>query len=271
MPLPLPPLFGQFIAVWWGATWGSFANVCVHRIPRGGSLVWPGSHCPACGEPIAWHDNIPLVSYLLLAGRCRTCETRISPRYPLLEAIVAALSLLLWQRHPGSLAYLAEFTFALALVVMSAIDLELKIIPDRITLPGIPLFFALGFLVDLAPWTERLFGAVAGYVLVWLLALLYEKLRGRAGLGLGDGKLLALVAAFLGVRALQWVFLLGSLQGLLVAVPLLALARRRGRVRSVTRTEVPFGPFLALGALEALVIGSDTLSAWAVSLLSQAR
>ncbi len=271
MPLPLPPVFGHLLAVWWGAIWGSFANVCVHRIPRGGSIAWPGSHCPACGEPIAWHDNIPVLSYALLGGRCRTCQTRISARYPLIEALVAAISWLLWQRHPGSWAYLAEFTFALALVVMSAIDLELKIIPDRLTLPGIPVFFVAGFALDLAPWKERLAGAGAGYVVVWLLARAYEKLRGRAGLGLGDGKLLAVVAAFLGARALPVVLTLGSLQGLLVTVPLLLRARRRGRVRSVARTEIPFGPFLALGALEVLVLGQDRLVGWTLWLLAQVR
>ncbi len=269
MPLPLPPLFGQFIAVWWGAVWGSFANVCVHRIPRGGSLAWPGSHCPACGEPIAWYDNVPVLSYAVLGGRCRICKTRISARYPILEALVAGLSLVLWQRHPGSLAYLAEFAFVLSLVVMSAIDLELKIIPDALTLPGIPVFFAAGFAIDVAPWPERLGGAVLGYALVWLLARVYEKLRGRAGLGLGDGKLLAVVAAFLGARALPWVIIFGSLQGLLVTVPLLSLARRRGHVRSVARTEVPFGPFLALGTLEVLLIGPERLATSVLALLSR--
>ena len=262
------PLFGPigFVAAFvWGAIWGSFANVVVVRLPRGGSLVRPSSHCTQCSAPIRWYDNIPLISYWILRGRCRKCGAHFSPRYFFVELLMALLSMAVWWRAayaeslPLALSHFSiEFLFVGTLVVLSAIDLEHMILPDKITLPGIVVFFGLGFLEPGAPiWWHRLIGITVGWGFVWLVAEIFYRLTKREGLGLGDGKLLALVAALLGFQALPFVLFLGALQGLLVAVPMRLLRRQQ-----LLGVEIPFGPFLAAGAVETLFLGK-----WLWSLL----
>jgi leader peptidase (prepilin peptidase)/N-methyltransferase len=257
----IEPLFGPaglVAAFFWGAIWGSFGNVVVVRLPRGGSLLRPASHCTSCQAPIRWYDNIPLLSYLVLRGRCRRCGARYSGRYFLLELTMAALAVALWYRaamaSEPSLAlsrFAIEFLFVGTLVVLSFIDLEHMILPDRITLPGAVVFFGLGFLEPGAPaWWHRLIGMAVGFGFVFGLAELWFRLTRREGIGLGDGKLLALIAAFLGWQVLPLVLLLGALQGLLVAVPLRLLRRQK-----LMGVEIPFGPFLALGGVEMLFFG----------------
>jgi len=260
---PLQGPVGVALAFVWGALWGSFANVVVVRLPAGGSLLRPGSHCRACGAPIGWSDNIPIWSYLARRGRCRACGGAFSARYLLIELLVAALSALLWWRASlaPSLAlaaarFVIEFLFMGTLVVLTFIDLEHMILPDKITLPGIVVFFGLGFLEPGTPaFWHRLIGAALGFGFVWAVAEVFYRLTKREGLGLGDGKLLALVGAFLGWQALPVTLFLAALQGLLVVVPVRALARQR-----VLGVEVPFGPFLALGALEYLFLAPMFLS-----------
>ena len=256
----MEPLFGPFgiaLAFVWGALWGSFANVVIVRLPAGESLVRPASHCVACGAAIRFYDNIPLISFLLLRGRCRACGASFSARYVLVELLLGALSALVWWRaaFAGTLAlalvrFVIEFLFLGTLVVLTFIDLEHMILPDRITLPGTVLFFALGFVEPEAPaWWHRLIGAAAGFGFVWLLAEAFQRLTGREGLGLGDGKLLAMVAALLGWQALPFTLFLGALQGLLVTVPRRILTREK-----LLGVEIPFGPFLALAAAEYLFL-----------------
>lgn len=270
---------GALLAAIWGGLWGSFANVCIHRIPRGESVVRPASHCPACGKAISWYDNIPILSWVLLRGRCRQCQIGIPIRYVLVEAMGAFLSLLIFWRFVGGswtspALPLARFTvylgFAGTLLVLSVIDLQSRIIPDRITYPTIPAFFLAGRPLGDVGHVDALIGLLAGYALVRLISDGYYYLTGREGLGYGDGKLLALVGGMLGWQALPVVLLIGSLSGLVISLPVLVLrgrAHKRAKPRqtdgrddgdagdeSLRNAQIPFGPFLALGAVFHLLV-----------------
>jgi leader peptidase (prepilin peptidase)/N-methyltransferase len=263
---------GLTVAGVFGAIWGSFANVCIYRIPRGESLVRPGSHCPGCQAEIAWYDNLPILSWLLLAGRCRRCRAVIPLQYPLVEALLLGLALLLYRRFvwddggPMGIAlsrFVTYFFFSLTLVVLSVIDLRTLLLPDRITYPAIPLFFLLGRVCGQTSLTDAALGLAAGYAVIWLIATLYRRLRGSEGLGLGDAKLLSLIGGLLGWHALPWTLFLGSVSGLLLSLPLLIIRRRHEAEGSLLHSEVPFGPFLSLAALIYVVffVGRDPL-AW---------
>jgi leader peptidase (prepilin peptidase) / N-methyltransferase len=243
-----------------GAVWGSFFNVCIARVPAGQSVVRPGSRCDACGAPVRALDNVPIVSYFWLRGRCRVCAAPFSLQTPLVEALGALLAAALWWRFvaadpTGVLAIkLARFAYYFAfsgiLVVLSFIDLATLLLPDVITLPAIAVFFLASFGVHEAPWLARVIGGGAGYLLVRLIADFYLRVLKREGLGLGDGKLLALLGVALGWKALPFVVFTGSVLGSLISLPIVIATRRRqpdgGSLRDV---QVPFGPFLALGAL----------------------
>ncbi len=231
-----------------GAITGSFANVCIYRLPRRESIVTPGSYCPHCREPVRWHDNVPILGYILLRGRCRDCGGRISLRYPLVEGTVALLFLGFWFLESGRVAaFAADAVFGLALVITVGIDLEHRLIPDRVTLPL--LGFSLA--VSLAPGgiapLVSLIGALAGGGIMYLIAVAGDAVYKRETMGGGDIKLAAAIGAFVGwkilIVALFAAFVLGAAGG----VVYLALG---GRDRTV-----PFGPFLAAGALIALVAG----------------
>src|SRR6185312_3184870 len=186
-----------------GAIWGSFFNVAIVRIPRGESVVRPGSRCPTCGAPVRAFDNVPILSYLVLRGRCRACRAPISPRYPLVEALAALLAAALWWKfvaaEPTQVAavrlarFACYFAFGGALLVLAFIDLATKLLPDVITLPAIPIFYLAAFGAHGPDWRARLIGAAAGYLFFRLIADFYFYVLKREGLGLGDGKLLALV------------------------------------------------------------------------------
>ncbi|NPB09844.1 MAG: prepilin peptidase [Thermodesulfobacteria bacterium] len=240
-PHPLHLVLGFVL----GALVGSFLNVCAYRLPRGESIVSPRSRCPSCKTPIRWYDNIPILSYLLLRGRCRFCRAPIPKRYPAVELITALLSLSLVARFGFSIPYFFLFAFTAALLVVSLIDLEFQIIPDEISLPGI----VLGLLFS--PWNplttplEALLGALCGAGGLYLVAEFYYFFTKREGLGGGDLKLLSMIGAFLGVRSLVPVVFISSLVGALTGV-LLALLFRVQEKRTFA---IPFGPFLSLGAL----------------------
>ena len=230
-----------------GLILGSFLNVVITRLPQGESLWGPRSRCPQCRHPLAWYDNIPLVSYAVLRGRCRTCHAPISWRYPLVELTGGLMVLALWHIFPYQLL-IAYVPFCLALVTLTAIDLEQRLLPDAITLPGIllGLLFAL-LLPDLTFWASAA-GALAGAALFAGIAWAYEKLTGRQGMGWGDVKLLAMIGAFLGVGSLPWVIFISAALGTLAG--LLQVLVRRPEARGQWRTlSLPYGPFLALGAL----------------------
>ena len=238
-----------------GAVVGSFLNVCIHRLPSGESVVSPGSRCPHCREPVRAYDNIPLLSYLLLRGRCRQCGGGIAARYPLVEllaglAAVAAVGALGLSAHA-----LLAFAFLCALIVITFIDFDHQIIPDAISLPGIVVGFAAALVLDAPSWTASLAGILLGGGLLWGVAEGYHWLTGREGMGGGDIKLLAMIGAFLGWKAVPVTLMIASLTGTVVGVALM-LAQSRDR-----RTAIPFGPFLAVGAVCALFWG-EALIAW---------
>ena len=236
-----------------GAAIGSFLNVCIHRLPLGQSIVWPGSACPTCKGAVAWYDNIPILSWLVLGARCRSCRARISIRYPIVEALTSVMCAgALWYYGPGAL-FLSRFVFGCALVVLFAIDLEHQILPNVITVPGIVAGLAVSPFVE-PGWRSALMGALLGGGLLWLVSEAYFRLRSAEGLGFGDVKMLAMIGAFLGWRQVWVVLFLASISGAIIGVLVTA-----GRGRSV-RTRLPFGTFLAIAAFVASLTGEGVLN-----------
>ena len=236
---------------------GSFLNVCIYRIPRRESLMWPASHCTACHRSLAWFENVPIVSWLMLRGRCRSCGARISIIYPAVElttAIVFAGGVAFYGWSPLLMVRLA---FACALIVLFAIDLEHQILPNVITLPGIVAGLAASWFLP-PGWLSSLIGAVAGGGVLWAIAEAYYRVRGQEGLGMGDVKMLAMIGAFLGWPLMILTLVLASFAGSLVGVAL--IASKRGGMQAA----LPFGTFLALGALVAAIAGEPML-AWYLS------
>ncbi len=219
-------------------------------------LARPRSHCPACGHRLAWHDNIPLWSWLRLHGRCRACGTPISPRYPLVEALTAALFAALAWRHGPQWPVLAACAVVATLVALAAIDWDTLLLPDSLTLPllwaGLGAA-ALGWGVSLH---SAVMGAIAGYGVLWGVATLFERLTGKTGMGAGDFKLLAALGAWLGWQALLPVLLLASVSGAVVGLAM----QRRGTLRE--GRYVPFGPFLAGAGITVLLVGQAPMLAW---------
>jgi leader peptidase (prepilin peptidase)/N-methyltransferase len=248
------------IAGLFGAMVGSFLNVCIHRLPKEESLVVPRSRCPACRSPIRPWDNIPLVSFILLQGRCRSCRQPISWRYPLVEALTALLFVLTVARFGTTLRSAFLLTFLCGLVVVSFIDLDHQIIPNAITLPGIPLGLVGGLLVREPPLLDRLIGTLAGAGFLYLMLFYGGVLYGQEAMGEGDLNLIALVGAFLGWKAVVVTILVACFVGSAVGLGLMAV-KRLGR-----RQHIPFGPFLSLGAVVGLFWG-ERLIGWYLRLL----
>ena len=239
---------GAFVAVF-GAAVGSFLNVCIWRLPEERSIVTPRSFCPVCSHSIRFYDNIPLLSYLLLWGQCRDCHTRIPWRYPLVEGLAGALALLLFWKYGLSVKFLAAFFFVSCLIVITFIDMDHQIIPDIITLPGIPIFFLAAVFVMKVPFYEALWGLLVGGGILYLIATVYAFLRKQEGMGGGDIKLLAMLGAFLGWKSLIFIILISSLTAAIVGITLMVL---RGKDMQYA---VPFGPFLSLAAIAYLFWG----------------
>lgn len=242
-----------------GSVVGSFLNVCIARLPRGESIVSPPSRCPRCGRTIRPWDNIPLLSFLWLRGRCRACGEPISWQYPLVEGLTAALYVANVAAFGWSPWAAIACLFCGALVVVTFIDLEHQIIPDVISLPGIVVGLLLAPTGWGPPLGERFAGALLGGGILWAVAELYARLRGREGMGGGDIKLLAMIGAFIGWKGVLLTLLFGSLTGSLA-----------GLVRAFLRAgsadaPIPFGPFLALGALVSLYWG-ESIVAWYIGL-----
>lgn len=229
-----------------GALLGSFLNVCIHRLPRGESLIWPASHCPACAAPIAPYDNVPLLSYAVLGGRCRACRSRISWRYPLVEAANAGGYLVILWWFGATWAAAAYAVLFSALLAVTAIDLSHQIIPDVITLPGIGLGLLFSGTILPTGWLDSALGILVGGGILWAIAWVSPYVFGKEGMGGGDIKLLAMIGAFLGWKPTLLTIMVGALAGSLVGLSLIAL-------KVLKRDQyIPFGPFLALGAVVAL-------------------
>ena len=251
---------------------GSFLNVCIGRMPEDRSVVSPPSHCPACGHAIRWTDNIPVLSWLILRAKCRDCGTPISSLYPTIELLTGALAFVLWRSVvPGpealDLAHAAAFgvylLFTSMLVAVTFIDIRHYIIPDEFSIYAVPFgVAACALLTHLgypgAPtWQQSVLGALAGGGGLFAVMAGWKLLRGQEGMGLGDVKLLAMIGAFLGVApAVPMVIVIASVAGSLVGVPLALLTRKR------LHLALPFGPFLALGALAWLLHGDALLGVY---------
>jgi len=255
-PLPFEPRWSWVLAGLAGLALGSCLNVVITRLPRRES-VWAGrSRCPQCRAVPPWHDHIPLLSYLWLRGRCRFCGTAISWRYPLVELLGGLLGAALWLKFPGDLLLLAYGPFCLALLALSAIDLEHRLLPDALTLPGIGLGLGLAAVLPHLSLGAAAAGALWGAASLLLIGWAYEKVRGARGMGGGDIKLMAMIGAFMGPAALPLVLFLGAALGTLAGVTL-GLAQGRWRQGQWRTAAIPFGPFLAAGALLYLFWGKN--------------
>ncbi|MFY9270777.1 MAG: prepilin peptidase [Candidatus Manganitrophaceae bacterium] len=232
---------------------GSFVNVCIHRFPREESIVFPPSHCPSCRKPIRPYDNIPLLSFLLLGGRCRFCRAPISWRYPLIELGHGFGYLFMLRQFGLSLPFAIYALFFSALVTVTFIDLSHQIVPDRITLPGMVLGVVAASTVLPPGLINSLLGLFLGGGLFYLTAVLSVAFLKKEGMGGGDIKLIAMIGAFLGWRGMLLTIFLAALSGSLLG---LFLVLFQGRSRA---EPIPFGPFLALGALISLIWGTEIL------------
>jgi leader peptidase (prepilin peptidase)/N-methyltransferase len=236
-----------------GTVIGSFLNVCIARLPEGRSVVSPRSACPSCRTPIAWYDNVPLASYVALGGRCRHCRARISAVYPVVEVLTGALAVALWLRLGPTLAFAGYLAFAAALVAITFIDLEHQIIPDVISLPGIGVGLAVSLVSPLVTPLDAVLGAVAGGGSLLAVAWAYRALRGVEGMGGGDVKLLAMIGAFLGWQSIFVTVMAASIVGSVVGIATMLYQRADAKLA------IPFGPFLAGGALVYLFFGERIL------------
>lgn len=237
-----------------GAIIGSFLNVCIYRIPAGESIVHPPSRCPACKSSIRWYQNVPILSYLLLRGRCAACGIRISARYPLVEGLTGLLFTLVVFRFGFQAVTPVLWLLTAALIVIAFIDIDHQIIPDAISLPGIVVGFLCSFAVPWISWSDSLLGILAGGGSLYLVAFVYERLTKKEGMGGGDIKLLAMIGAFLGWKAILPIVFFSSLMGTLVGVPVMLIKKADSKLA------IPFGPFLAAAALFYLFWGPGLIS-----------
>jgi leader peptidase (prepilin peptidase) / N-methyltransferase len=255
-----------------GLCWGSFLNVVAHRFIHRISIFIPRSHCPSCTHTIVWYDNIPIFSWLILRGRCRFCKAPISWLYPFTEIITACIVTILFHKivikpygfldtdisilrdallTDAGKSFAVYFMFASALIIASRTDLESLLIPQLFTLWMIPLGLGASYLhVATISLTQSIWGVVIGYGILWLIAWVFKKFTGKDGLGVGDMELLAMIGSFLGPLGVWISLAVGSFTGLFVGALYLALS---GRDRT---TRIPFGPFLALGAIAHLMLGA---------------
>ena len=279
----LPQPFIYVVAGIFGAVIGSFLNVVIHRVPREESIVMPSSRCPACGAVIAFYDNVPVLSYVMLGGRCRACKVHISARYPSVEALTALLWVAVVWRDGLSFALPFDLIFVTAITALIFIDAEHMILPNAITYPGIafaliarlalpflmgqPHFDDLpmllnGVLAGVPIWgaslVGALIGALAGGGSLWLMGWTWEKLRGIEAMGLGDVKMMFMVGAYLGWRLTILNIFLGVFSGSLIGI---ALMLRQGR-RDM-KMLLPFGVFLGIGAIAALLVGAQIVEWYA--------
>ena len=237
-----------------GLVVGSFLNVCIVRIPKRLSIIRPRSHCVACEKAIPWYDNIPLLSFLLLRGRCRQCQARISTRYPLIELLNGLGYLAILSKFGMTLPAVPYAVFLSALLVVTWIDLDHLIIPDVISLPGIVIGFVCAATILPVGWLNSVIGIVLGGGILWVLAALSPHLFGKEGLGGGDIKFLAMVGAFLGWQPVLLTLFMASVMGSVIGVLLLLFkVIERGHY-------IPFGPFLAAGALVSLFFHREVMN-----------
>ena len=248
-PVSLLPTFAGLF----GLVWGSFLNVVIYRLPFGESLVTPRSRCPACCKLVASYDNIPVVSYLLLRGRCRHCRVSISIRYPGVELATSAASLLSFMRHGPSLEYLVELAFVAAMIALIFIDFDHQILPDSITLSGVVMGLALAWPRATITFIDALKGAALGASVLFLVSEAYFLLKKVEGMGFGDVKMMGMVGAFVAWKGVLLTLFLGSLVGSIVGV--IVIQRSGGDMK----TKLPFGTFLGMGAIVTMYAGERVI------------
>ena len=279
----LPPVVGYVIAGLFGAIIGSFLNVVIHRVPREESIVFPNSRCPSCGAAIAFYDNIPVLSYVVLGGKCRGCRARISPRYPGVELLTALIFVAVAYHDGLTVALPFDLIFVTALIALIFIDAEHMILPNVITYPG--MIFALlvrivipfltktpyfddvpslmhGAFAGLPVWAISIIGAVMGALIgggsLWLMGWTWEKLRGVEAMGLGDVKMMFMVGAYVGWRLTILTLFVGVLSGSVIGI--LWMMRKGERNMQIL---LPFGIFLGIGAIAAILVGAHIVDWYA--------
>jgi len=269
-------LFYTFVFIF-GLLFGSFLNVCIYRLPRDESIAFPPSHCTNCSTPIKFYQNIPVISYLLLGGKCSSCKEPISVIYPAVELFTAVLVTLLFYKYGVTFETFVYVILTLSLIVISFIDLEHFIIPNVITLPGIIIGLAYnllitdwGFFLKIIPGLDfgnifyiapripalnSFFGIIIGGGTLLLIAYLYKIIRKREGMGMGDVKLLAMLGAFLGINGVFFIILVSSLVGSVIGITLILI--QRGNMKLV----LPYGPFISFAAVLFLFTGPIVIPA----------
>lgn len=259
-----PHLYFSIVSFLFGAVVGSFLNVCICRMPREESVVSPPSHCPLCNYQIRWFDNIPLLSYLLLRGKCRGCGAHISLQYPMVELLNGLLTLSLFVKFGISLTFSAMFLFCSALVVITFIDLEHQIIPDEISLSGIVVGFLFSLVLPGQNWLNSLLGILLGGGSLLLVASGYQWLTGKEGMGGGDIKLLAMMGAFLGWKSVLFIVFASSLIGSVFGVTMMLIQKKDSKLA------IPFGPYLAAAAVLYIFYGQELIH-WYLNLGTSIR
>lgn len=257
----MPPYFVEAFTFIFGLCIGSFLNVCIYRLPVSKSISHPRSSCTSCNELIPFYDNIPVLSYILLRGRCRFCREPISLRYPIIELLTGLFALITFLKYGLTLEGLIYFIYICALLVITFIDIDHQIIPDVITLSGIPIFFLGSFGLSQINYLDSLIGILAGGGSLFLVAWTYSLITKKEGMGGGDIKLLAMIGAVIGWKGILFTIFVasavGTVSGLLVML----------KLRKGMKLKIPFGPFLAIGGIAYIFFGPQLIR-WYFQLLN---
>ncbi|MGD2185500.1 MAG: prepilin peptidase [Desulfobacterales bacterium] len=241
---------------------GSFLNVCIYRLPESKSIVHPRSMCPKCGTLIRFYDNLPILSYLLLRGKCRHCHAPISFRYPVVELLSGLFAVGVFLKYGISLEAAIYYVFITTLLVITFIDIDHRIIPDVITLPGIPICFLASFALPHITYIESIMGILIGGGSLFMVAWLYHLLTKKEGMGGGDIKLLGMMGAIIGWKGVLFTIFVASAVGTVSGMLIMLMTRK------TMKLAVPFGPFLAIGGIAYIFFGPQ-LIAWYIHLLRQ--
>lgn len=240
-----------------GSVFGSFLNVCIYRLPRNISIVFPPSFCPNCKKNIPFYFNIPILGYLMIKGKCKFCDAKISPRYPFVEAITGVFAIFCFYTWDFYIA-IVHFLFISSLIVITFIDIDFQIIPDIISLPAIAISILLSIFLFDRTIIETLLATIIGGGIFWIIGKSYELIAKKEGLGGGDVKLMAFFGAYLGIKSIFFIIFVSSLLGTIYGLSLIAFKGKK------TSHAIPFGPFLSFGALLYLFFG-DKIITWYLS------